>query len=109
MGQVWVQGALAYGGPREGDYPPLVRADAITQLRANGAHVIAFTLDSESQMTLADRKDSDGNKELPEDFHLGLLSALAAARKAAAHSEEDLVVTAEHPGPGARPGRLNPD
>jgi hypothetical protein len=96
MGQVWVQGALAHGGPREGDYPPLVRADAITQLRANRAHVIASTLDSEWQMTLADKRDSDGNKELPADFHLGLLAALTVARKKAADSEEDLVVTAEY-------------
>jgi hypothetical protein len=96
MGQVWVQGALAHGGPREGDYAPLVRADAITQLRANSARVTASTLDSEWQMTLADKKDSDGNKALPADFHLGLLAALTAARKKAADSEEDLVVTADY-------------
>ncbi|MFF4205715.1 hypothetical protein ACFYZ8_34265 [Streptomyces sp. NPDC001668] len=72
----------------------LVRADTIPYLRADEDAVVAqWHPGSEDVVTLADRKN--GDEELPFDFHLELLAAIAAARKAAQEADEDQVLVAE--------------
>ncbi|MEC3997073.1 hypothetical protein VSR01_27630 [Actinacidiphila sp. DG2A-62] len=90
MAHVWIYGRRQRTDSALGLVAVLARSDTVSALTSSPQQITA-TLDDGSIIVLADRRGGGG---LPDDYQLGLIALLGPARRRAADTGDDVVITA---------------